>query len=261
MNRVQGKIALITGGASGIGRATALLLAREGACVAVADINEEGAQRVAEEIRVAGGQAEGLALDVTVEAAWIDTIAKVREHWGGLQILVASAGVVFSSPVDETELDAWRRLMAVNLDGVFLGVKHAIPAMRAGTGGSMILLSSAAGLKAYAGASAYGASKAALSLLAKCAAVECVQRGDKIRVNTVHPAGVETPIWRSTPWFQGLAKELGSEEAAYRRIGEAQPMKRLARPEEIAAAILFLASDESSYVTGSEMVVDGALTA
>lgn len=261
MNRVQGKIALISGGASGIGRATALLLAREGARVAVADINEASAQRVAEEIRAAGGESDGFLLDVTSEDAWVQAIARVQERWGGLQILVASAGVVFSSAVEETDLEAWRRLMAVNLDGVFLGMKHAIPAMRSGSGGSIILLSSAAGLKAYAGASAYGASKAALSLLAKCAALECAQRSDKIRVNTVHPAGVETPIWHSTPWFQSLLKELGSEEAAFRRIGEAQPMKRLARPEEIAAAILFLASDESSYVTGSQLLVDGALTA
>jgi NAD(P)-dependent dehydrogenase (short-subunit alcohol dehydrogenase family) len=261
MNRVQSKIALISGGASGIGRACALLLAREGARVAVADINPAGAERVANEIRAAGGDADGFAHDVTSETGWQQAIARVRDRWGGLQILVASAGVVFSGPVDEMELTEWRRLMAVNLDGAFLGVKHGVAAMRAGTGGSIILMSSAAGLRAYPGASAYGASKAALVLLAKCAALECAQRGVPIRVNTVHPAGVETPIWRDTPWFQNLLQELGSEEAAYRRIGESQPLKRLAQPEEIAAAVLFLASDESSYVTGSELVVDGALTA
>jgi NAD(P)-dependent dehydrogenase (short-subunit alcohol dehydrogenase family) len=185
----------------------------------------------------------------------------VRERWGGLQILVASAGVVIARPVEEMELEEWRQVMAVNLDGVFLGVKHAIPAMRVGSGGSIILVSSAAGIKAYPEASAYGASKAALVLLAKCAALECAQRGDKIRVNTVHPSGVETPIWRATLFFQKMVQDLGSEAEAFRRLGQAQPLKRLAQPEEIAAAILFLASDEASYVTGSQMVVDGALTA
>jgi NAD(P)-dependent dehydrogenase (short-subunit alcohol dehydrogenase family) len=125
---------------------------------------------------------------VTSEEDWVQAIAPVQERWGGLQILVASAGVVIARPVEEMELEEWRRVMAVNLDGVFLGVKHGIPAMRSGSGGSIILVSSAAGIKLYPEASACGASK--------CAALECAQRGDKIRVNTVHPSGVVTPIWR-----------------------------------------------------------------
>ena len=155
-------------------------------------------------------------------------------------------------------LAEWRRVMEVNLDGVFLGLKHTINEMRRGSGGSVIIVSSVSGIKASAGASAYCSSKAALRLLARTAALECAESGDAIRINTVHPGGVKTPMWRSMAFFKDLVDEHGGEEAAFRSMEvENQAGGRFAEPNEIAQAILFLASDESSFVSGTELVVDG----
>jgi NAD(P)-dependent dehydrogenase (short-subunit alcohol dehydrogenase family) len=161
-------------------------------------------------------------------------------------------------------LEEWRQVMAVNLDGVFLGVKHAVGTMRRGRGGSIVIVSSASGIKASPGASAYCASKAGVRMFAKAVALECRDRGDAIRVNTVHPAGVVTPMWRSMDFFRDLVERHGSEEAAWKAVGAGEsnaPLQRFARPEEIAAAILFLASDESSMMTASELVIDAGFTA
>jgi NAD(P)-dependent dehydrogenase (short-subunit alcohol dehydrogenase family) len=250
----------VSGAASGIGRACALLLAREGAHVVATDLNSEGCEQVAREIRAHNGRADWRKLDVTSERDWQEVMAEILTV-GRLDVLVASAGISAAQPVDSMELEEWRRVMAINLDGCFLGIKHAVGAMRRGTGGSIILISSVAGLKAFAGNSAYGASKAGLRLLAKSAALECAQRGDNIRVNTVLPGGVETPMWRSMPFFQELVRQTGSEASAFQRLSEGPPLKRLAQPEEIASAVLYLASDESSYVTGSELVIDGGISA
>jgi 3(or 17)beta-hydroxysteroid dehydrogenase len=259
--RVAGKVALVTGAASGIGRATALLLAREGASVLVTDVDLPGAQRTAEAIADAGGKALPQALDVTSENHWAAAIARTIEAWGQLSIMVASAGITFARDLVDMTLDEWRRVMAVNLDGVFLGTKHAVRAMRRGHGGSIVIVSSASGLKAAPGASAYAASKAALRLFAKSVALECAQARDGVRVNTVHPAGVTTPMWQSAEFWSDLVRQQGSEEAAWKALAASTPLKRFAQPEEIAQAILFLASDESSYVTGTELVVDGGFTA
>jgi NAD(P)-dependent dehydrogenase (short-subunit alcohol dehydrogenase family) len=254
-------VALVTGAASGIGRATALLLAQEGARVMATDIDQTGIQRTVDAILQAGGSALGQVLDVTAEADWDAAISRTIDAWGELSILVASAGMTFARSLVDMTLSEWRRVMAVNLDGVFLGTKQAVRAMRRGRGGSIVILSSASGLKAAPGASAYAASKAALRLFAKSVALECAQAGDGIRVNTVHPAGVATPMWHGTELWDTLLRQHGSEEAVWRALAAGTPLKRFARPEEIAQAILYLASDEAAYVTGTELVIDGGFTA
>jgi 3(or 17)beta-hydroxysteroid dehydrogenase len=244
MVKLAGKTALITGAASGIGLATASLFAAEGAHVIPTDLTFTGDRH----------------LDVTQEADWERVIGALDR----LDILVANAGISFARPVTEMTLDEWRRVMSINLDGVFLGVKHAVRAMRRGTGGSIVIVSSASGIKASPGASAYCASKAALRLFAKSVALECINAGDNIRVNTVHPAGVVTPMWQNMPFWNDLVEKHGGEEGAWRSLGayaEGSPLKRMATPLEIARAILYLASDDSSLTTGSELVIDGGYTA
>jgi NAD(P)-dependent dehydrogenase (short-subunit alcohol dehydrogenase family) len=255
---LSGKTALISGAASGIGRATALLFAREGARVAATDASEAGCRSVAEEILRAGGQALWQKLDVTREAEWESAVARVDEAWGALNVFVASAGISLARPVAEMELADWQRVMAINLDGVFLGTKHAARAMRRGGGGSVVLVSSASGIKAGPGASAYGTSKAAVRQFAKAAALEC--GADGIRVNTVLPGGVKTPMWRAMEFWQDLLREHGTEEKVWEALGAGTPLKRFAEPEEIAQAILYLASDAAKFVTGAELVIDGGWT-
>lgn len=258
--RLAGKNALITGAASGIGRATAQLFAEEGARVAVTDISGSEAEVVAARIRDGNGSARAQVLDVRIEADWERAIADVEERWGGLDVMVANAGISFARPVAEMTLEEWRDVHAVNLDGVFLGTKHAVRAMRQGErGGSIVIVSSASGLKASPGASAYCSSKAAVRLFAKTAALECA--GDGIRVNTVHPGGVRTPIWREMDFFQDLVRVHGGEEKAWEALERDIPLGRFATPREIAAGIVYLSSDEASYVTGSELVIDGGYTA
>lgn len=258
--RLADKCALITGAASGIGRAAAILFAREGAHVAVSDLDEAAAQDVADEIKEAGGVASPHGLDVREEALWERVIGTVVEDWGGLDILVANAGISFAKSVTDMTLEEWRRVHAVNLDGVFLGTKHAIIAMReAGRGGSIVIVSSASGLKASAGASAYVSSKAAARMFAKTVALECATDG--IRVNSVHPAGVKTPMWESMGFFQDLKAAHGGEAGAWDELARSTPLGRFATAEEVAAGILYLSSDESSYVTGTELVIDGGYTA
>lgn len=258
--RVAGKVALVTGGASGIGKSAALLLAKEGARVAVADLDAAGAERAAREIDAAGGRALALTLDVTAEASWEKAMTAVLEAFGRLDVAVNNAGISAASPVAETTLAEWRRVLTVNLDGVFLGTKHAIVAMRRGSGGSIVNVSSASGVKASAGAGAYCAGKAAVIQLTRVAALECAGRGDNIRVNSVLPAGVRTPLWEQMDFWKQLVAEQGSAEAAWKALAQTTPLKRFAAPEEIAQGILFLASDESSYMTGAELMLDGGYT-
>lgn len=261
MERVKGKVALITGAASGIGRATAILLAGEGATVAVTDIAVNGAEKVAGEIVTQLQPASAHALDVTSEQNWDAVISEVLEKWGRLDILVNNAGVSFAKPVTEMTLIEWRHVLAVNLDGVFLGTKHGIRAMQKSGGGSIINISSASGLKASAGASAYCASKAAVRQFSKTAALECAQAGDNIRVNTIFPSGVITPMWENMDFWQELKTKAGSTAAAWQVMSQEVPLKRFAAPEEIALMILYLASEESRFVTGADFVIDGGYTA
>lgn len=259
--RVAGKVALVTGAASGIGRASAMALAEEGASVMCSDLDPKGARETAAAILAAGRTASFCKLDVTSEASWRAVMEKVEETFGWLDVLVSSAGIPFGKPVTEMTLAEWRRVMAVNLEGVFLGTRHAVIAMRRRGGGSIIHVSSASGLKASPGASAYCASKAAVCMFSKAVARECMEKGDGIRVNTLCPAGVRTPMWTAMPFFRGLVEKTGSEEAAFRELARTALHGRFAEPEEIARAVVYLASDESLYVTGTDLVIDGGYTA
>jgi 3(or 17)beta-hydroxysteroid dehydrogenase len=253
----EGKVAMVTGAASGIGRETALLLAERGARVLLTDLDGAAAERAALELET---RAAALTLDVTNEAHWQRATAATLERWGRLDVLVANAGISFASPVVDMSLDDWRRVLAVNLDGVFLGTREALRAMRAvGRGGSIVIVSSASGIKAAPGASAYAASKAALRLFARSVALECA--ADGIRVNTVHPAGVVTPMWTAAPFWPDLVEQHGGVEGAWRALAADTPMKRFAQPREVAEAIAYLASDAASYVTATELLVDGGFTA
>jgi 3(or 17)beta-hydroxysteroid dehydrogenase len=261
MQKLTGKIALVSGGASGIGRATARLLAGEGARVLVTDRDAADAERVSCEISEAGGMARAYKLDVTVESDWQTATAAAVDAWGHLDILVANAGISFAKPVTEMSLEEWRNVMAVNLDGVFLGVKHAARIMKSGRGGSIAIVSSASGAKAAANASAYCASKAAVRMLAKTLALEMAKDAPLVRVNTVLPGAVQTPMWSKMEFFQEQIRQLGSEEKVWQEWAKTSPMGRVAQPEDVAQAILFLVSDDASYITGAEIAVDGGYSA
>jgi NAD(P)-dependent dehydrogenase (short-subunit alcohol dehydrogenase family) len=264
--QVQGKVALVTGGASGIGEAVAELLAKEGASVAVTDVDELRGPEVVAAIKKAGGEALFLLQDVTSEARWIEVVAEVEQRYGRLDILVSNAGIGISVPsITEMTLEDWRRQNAINLDGVFLSVKHCLPAMRKtsmqnNSGGSIIMMSSLAGLRGAPGLSGYSASKGGVRLFAKSIAMECATAGDGIRVNSVHPGIIDTPIWGKIPTVaapRGQNAPSGPEELAKL----ATPLGRAGQAAEIASGLLFLASDASRYVTGTELVIDGGMNA
>jgi NAD(P)-dependent dehydrogenase (short-subunit alcohol dehydrogenase family) len=254
--RVQDKVALVTGAGSGIGRATALLLGSEGAIVLVADINEKAAHTVAAEVVAAGGRAEPLALDVADEPAWQHATECLLNSHRRLDVVVNSAGVSFARPVADMSLAEWRRVLAVNLDGVFLGTRYGIRAMRAGGGGSIVNVASVSGIKPFAGASAYGAGKAAVRLLSRIAAIECADASSGVRVNVVSPGGVKTPMWESMDFFRDLMAEHGGTEGAFAAVAGPVGSHQFFAAEEVARTILYLASDESSHLSGVEVVMD-----
>ncbi len=259
---MAGKVALVTGAASGIGRATALTLAQHGAAIFCTDLNRAAVEETVAAITAASGRAWPCPLDVTSEPNWQSAMELVLRTAGRLDIAVQCAGIASASPVAELNLEDWRRVMAVNLEGVFLGTKHAIRTMRQhGQGGSIVNISSVSGIKAQPGASAYCTSKAGVIMFSKTAALECLRNGDKIRVNTVSPSGVKTPMWKTQPFFQELMAKEGGEEAAFQAMTRAFPQGRFALPEEIALAILYLASHESLFVTGTDLVIDNGDTA
>lgn len=240
--RLDGKVALITGGARGQGAAEVRAFTAEGATVIVADVLVDEAKQVASEC---GAAAVPVALDVTDERNWERVAAEIRSEHGRLDVLVNNAGILALTPIETTSLADYERVVAVNQTGVFLGMRAAIPLME-GNGGSIVNVSSVGGLAGMPMMFAYVASKFAVRGMTRTAAVELAPRG--IRVNSVHPGGVETPMLQEL----GLPPDL---------MTQAAPLGRLARPEEVAALVLFLASDESSYCTGSEFVVDGGLVA
>ncbi|MCP4618895.1 MAG: glucose 1-dehydrogenase [Bradyrhizobium sp.] len=260
--QVAGKVALVTGGSSGIGAACAELLAREGASVVVSDIDDlRGPEQVAR-IKKSGGEAMFLDQDVTSEERWTEVVAEVVARYGRLDILVSNAGIGIGVPsITQMTLEDWRRQTAINLDGVFLSVKHCLPAMRkGGRGGSIILMSSLAGLRGAQTLAGYCATKGGVRLFAKAIAMECASFGDGVRVNSVHPGIIDTPIWGKIPTGasgQGQNAPIDAEERA--RL--ATPFGRAGHAMEIAQGVLYLASDASSYVTGMELVIDGGMNA
>lgn len=250
LKTLENKVALITGAASGIGAETARLLASHGARVAIADRDVVGASRVAEET---GGHA--IEMDVTNEADWKRAVAGTVSIFGGLDVLVNCAGIELVKSIAQTSYEDWRRVMSVNLDGVFLGTRAAIGVMR--KGGSIVNISSVAGINGFSRQVAYCASKGGVRLLSKAAAVECAEAGLGIRVNSVHPGIIDTPMAQE---ILGTVEEKrrGEIEMRWKAM---HPIGRIGRASEVAQCILFLASDASAFVTGTELVVDGGLTA
>jgi len=242
--RVQGKVALVTGGASGVGRATALLLAREGAQVLISDIAVEAGQALAAEI---GPAASFIAHDAASEPDWSRVIVAIRELHGRLDILVNNAGILLKGSIEETSLDDWQRLQRVNADSVFLGCRAGIALMKEGAGGSIINISSLAALAGRDDYAAYSASKGAVAALSRSVAALCRRRKYRIRCNSVHPDGVLTPM-TSAQYPAGIDPR--------RLTIDSDPMHRMCLPEDVAASVLFLASDESRAINGVELRVD-----
>jgi 3(or 17)beta-hydroxysteroid dehydrogenase len=253
--RMVGKIALVTGAASGIGRATAHRFAEEGARVALADLDEPEVARAADAICAAGGQALALRLDVTSETDWQAATARILSEWGHLDICINCAGVAFARPITDTGLADWRRVMATNLESVFLGTRQAMSIMKDSGGGCIINIASAAGIKPLSGNAAYGTSKAAIRFFTCVAALEC--RPHRIRVNSISPGAVATPMWESTDLWPKQVAETGGREAALKTLVRDCGF---AEPGEIAAAVIFLASDEGGHVTGADLPVDDGFT-
>ncbi|MSQ12623.1 MAG: glucose 1-dehydrogenase [Dehalococcoidia bacterium] len=248
MGRLDGKVALVSGAARGLGAAEARLFAQEGAKVILGDVLEVEGRRTAAEIGEAGGQAVFLKLDVTKEEDWKRAVDLAVSRFGKLTTLVNNAGILRRGNVEETSVEQWDLVMDINVKGVFLGTKYAIPAMRKAGGGSIINTSSVAGLRG-GGATAYTTSKGAVRLLTKATAVQYGKDG--IRCNSIHPGVIDTDM---------LADALNDPERRAALVSGIA-LGRVAMPEEVATCVLFLASDESSYVTGSELVVDGGMTA
>ena len=252
MGRVQDKVALITGAASGIGLATAKLMLDEGAVVVLTDRDTPRLEAAAATL---GPRASWDTLDVTREDEWIAVTDAVVRRRGRLDILVNNAGIVLFKDVEATTLAEWRALMAVNLDGTFLGCKHAVRIMKDSGGGAIVNISSVAGLIGHGALAAYGASKGGVRLLTKSVALHCARRGYNIRCNSVHPS------FAATPMLQSIVAAARDPEKMAASCSAAAPLGRLAAADEIARAILFLASDEAAFTTGAELVVDGGLTA
>jgi NAD(P)-dependent dehydrogenase (short-subunit alcohol dehydrogenase family) len=258
MGQVTGKVAIVTGAASGIGAACAETLAHEGAKVVLTDIDDRLGHEVLGRITAAGGDAIYLHQDVTDEARWPEVITETERRYRRLDVLVANAGIGILVPMLQMTLADWRRQTAINLDGVFLSAKHAVPAMRRSGGGSIVMMSSVAGLRGSAGLAGYCATKGGVRLFAKAVALECAAAGDNIRVNTVHPGIIDTPIWGKLPQQPGGQNApLDPHERA--RVGV--PLGKAGTAQDIANGVLFLASDAAQHITGTEMVIDGGIMA
>jgi NAD(P)-dependent dehydrogenase (short-subunit alcohol dehydrogenase family) len=250
MGRLDGKVALISGAARGQGACHARMMAQEGASVVLGDILDEEGQQVADAINASGGKATYIHLNVTSEADWSAAVAKAEQVYGKLNVLVNNAGILIRSSIEETTEDDFDRIMAINVKGVFMGTKHAIPAMRKAGGGSIINISSTAGLVGSPGeTAAYTATKGSVRLFTKATAVQHAK--EQIRCNSIHPGPIETDM---------IKDMLESPELLAKRM-QRLPLKRIGKPEDISYGVIYLASDESTFVTGSELVIDGGTTA
>lgn len=255
MTRVAGKVAIVTGGAMGIGKACAELLAAEGASVVVTDREEEEGRNVVDALTATGLRGIFIKQDVGDEDQWKKVVDGTVKEFGRLDVLVNNAGVGWYGDIENTTLESWHKLLRVNLDGVFLGMKHAIPAMRRTGGGSIINMSSIEGLIGDAQTAAYNASKGGVTILTKSAALYCAAQRTGIRVNSIHPGY----IW--TPMVEKAIQSTPDPDAMKRQIEALHPVGHLGEPLDIAYAVLYLASDESKFATGSALVVDGGYTA
>jgi cyclopentanol dehydrogenase len=250
MGRLDGKVALISGGARGQGTTETRLFVREGARVVFGDILDDEGKKIEAEIRAAGGEATYVHLNVTHEADWRAAVGTAVDRYGKLDVLVNNAGILLRAKIEETTEEDWDRIMAVNAKGVFLGTKCALPAMRRAGGGSIVNISSTAGLVGSPGeTAAYTATKGAVRLFTKATAIQHAK--DKIRCNSVHPGPIATDM------IKDMLENKSAWEQRLRRL----PMGRVGTADEVAYGVLYLASDEASYVTGSELVIDGGTTA
>jgi NAD(P)-dependent dehydrogenase (short-subunit alcohol dehydrogenase family) len=248
--RLAGKVALVSGGARGMGAAEARLFAREGARVVLGDVLQAEGQAVEADIIAKGGDALFVPLDVTREADWERAVALTEQRFGRFDVLVNNAGIGAAGRIEDTTVEAWDRVMEINAKGVFLGTRAAIPAMRRAGGGSIVNISSQLGLVGMDDSSPqYTASKGAVRLLTKTTALQYAR--DRIRANSVHPGPIVTP----------MTERRRADPATYQRMLSRIPLGRYGEPEEVAYAVLYLASDESAFVTGSELVIDGGWTA
>lgn len=249
--RLQGRIALVTGAASGIGLATSLRFAEEGATVILADRDGARLESALADVQAISAGHRAIMFDVTKEEGWQAAAADIGAAFGRLDILFNNAGFGRFCSIADTTLEAWRATLAVNLDSVFLGTKHALPLLAGSGHGAIINMSSMRGLVAGPNAGAYCAAKAGVHLFTKVTALECAEAGNGVRANSIHPGHVETPL---------TAAAYANPDLAGKFLGHT-PLKRFGQAREIAQAVVFLASDESSYMTGSELVVDGGVTA
>ena len=252
MGRLEGKTALVTGAASGIGLQTSIRLAEEGALVMMTDINHEEGLQQAEKL---GANATFLKLDITEEEEWISILDETVKRFGHLDILVNSAGMVLIADVEQITLEDWRKVHAVNLDGTFLGCKHGVRVMKEFGVGSIINLSSVSGMIGGFNLAAYNSSKGAVRMLTKSVALHCARAGYGIRCNSIHPTFIETPM------LESMIRDSPDPEKARQTLVRQVPLRRIGKPDDVAKMIVYLASDESTFVTGTEMVIDGGVIA
>jgi len=252
MGRLEGKTALVTGAASGIGLQTSIRLAEEGALVMMTDINHKEGLQQAEKL---GANATFLKLDITEEEEWISVLDETVKRFDRLDILVNSAGMVLIADVEQITLEDWRKVHAVNLDGTFLGCKHGVRVMKEFGAGSIINLSSVSGMIGGFNLAAYNSSKGAVRMLTKSVALHCARAGYGIRCNSIHPTFIETPM------LESMIRDSPDPEKARQTLVRQVPLRRIGKPDDVANMIVYLASDESTFVTGTEMVIDGGVIA
>ncbi|ARV12306.1 SDR family oxidoreductase [Aquimarina sp. 2-A2] len=256
MDRVKNKVAIVTGGASGLGKSSAILLAREGAKIVITDVDDENGTKVVQDINNDGGEAIFIKQDVSKEEEWKMVIETTIKTYGKLHIVANSAGIGIGGTVEDVTLDDWKNLIDVNLHGTFLGTQYGIKGMKeTGEGGSIINFSSIEGLIGDPNLPAYNASKGGVTIFTKSAALHCAKQGYKIRVNSIHPAY----IW--TPMVENFLKAQGNVEEGKKQLESLHPVGHLGEPDDIGYGVVYLASDESKFMTGSELVIDGGYTA